>query len=81
MLINGREKVEIKKFKNPKAFVDYSQKIDDAYESLEDYHPTKKRRVLIVFDDMIAEMKSNKKLSPIVTELFLKERKLNISLL
>ena len=81
MLINGREKVEIKEFKNPKAFVDYSQKIDDAYESLEDYHPTKKRRVLIVFDDMIAEMKSNKKLSPIVTELFLKERKLNISLL
>ena len=81
MLINGREKVEIKKFKNPKAFVDYSQKIDDAYASLEDYHPTKKRRVLIMFDDMIAEMKSNKKLSPIVTELFLKERKLNISLL
>ena len=81
MLINGREKVEIKEFKNPKAFVDYSQKIDDAYASLEDYHPTKKRRVLIMFDDMIAEMKSNKKLSPIVTELFLKERKLNISLL
>ena len=81
MLINGREKVEIKEFKNPKAFVDYSQKIDDTYESLEDYHPTKKRRVLIVLDDMIAEMKSNKKLSPIVTELFLKERKLNISLL
>ena len=47
---------------------------------MEDYNPTKKTRVLIVFDDMIADMESNKKLSPIVTELFLRGRKLNISL-
>ena len=50
------------------------------YENLEDYNPKKKRRVLIVFDDMIADMKSNKKLSPIVTELFLRGRKLNVLL-
>ena len=47
---------------------------------MEDYNPTKKRKVLIAFNDLIADMKSNKKLSPIVTELFLRGRKLNISL-
>ena len=66
--------------KNQKTFIDYSQTTDDVYESLEDYNPTKKRTVLIVFDYMIADMESNKKLSPIVAELFLRQRKLNISL-
>ena len=80
MLINGREKVGIENLKNPKAFIDYSQKIDDVHENLEDYNLTKKRRVLIVFDDIIEDMESTKKLSPIVTELFLRGRKLNISL-
>ena len=47
---------------------------------MEDYNPAKKRIVLIVFDDMIADMESNKKLSPMVTELILRGRKLNISL-
>ena len=65
LLINEREKIGTKKLKNPKAFIDY---------------PTKKRKVLIVFDDMIADMKPNKKLSPIVPELFLRGRKLNILL-
>ena len=80
LLINRRENVRIKKIKSSKAFIDYSQTIDDIYENLEDYNSTKKRRVLIVFDDMIADMESNKKLSPTVTELFLRGRKLNISL-
>ena len=53
---------------------------DDDYEKLEDYNPTKKRKKLTVFDDMIADIKSNKKLSLIVTELFLREKKLNITL-
>ena len=52
----------------------------DVYENLEDYNLTKKKRVLKAFDDMIADMKSNKKVSLIVTELFLRGRKLNISL-
>ena len=47
---------------------------------MEDYNPTEKKRVLLVFDDMIADMESNKKLSPIVTEFFLRGRKLNILL-
>ena len=61
LLINGGEKREIKKLKHPKAFVDYSQKIDEVYKNLEDYNQTKKRRVLIVFDDMIADVECNKK--------------------
>ena len=51
-LINGREKAVIKKSKNLKAFIDYSQAIDVNW-CLEDYNRTKKRQVVIVFDDMI----------------------------
>ena len=58
--------------------MDYSQTIDDFYENLEDYNRIKKRRVLILFDGMIVDMESNNKLSPIVTELVLRGRKLNI---
>ena len=54
-------KIGIKNLKNPKAFIDYSQTIDDVYENLEDYNRIKKTRVSIVFDDMIADMESNKK--------------------
>ena len=67
-------KIGIKNLKNPKAFIDYSQTIDDVYENLGDYNPTKKKRVIIVFNYMIEDMESNEKLSPIVTELFLRER-------
>ena len=80
LLIHWREEVGIENLKNQKAFTDFSQTIDDVYEDLEDYNPTKKRRVLIVFDDIIADLKSNKKLSPIVTEMFLRGKKFNISL-
>ena len=76
-LINWRKKVGIKNLKNPKTFTDYSQTNDDVYENLEDCTPTKKRKVLIVFDDMIAHVVANKKSSPIVTELFLRGIKLN----
>ena len=79
LLIYGRKIVGIKNL-NPKEFIDYSQAIDDVYDNLEDYNSTKKTRVLIVFHDMIADMKSNKILNPIVIELFLRRRKLYISL-
>ena len=62
LLINGKERVGIEILKNPKTFIDYSQTIDDAYENLEDCNPTKKRRVLIVFDDVIWWYESNKKI-------------------
>ena len=54
LLINKRDKVGIKKLKNLKVFNDSSQTIDDVYKNLEEYNPTRKRRVLIVFDDMIS---------------------------
>ena len=60
LLINGREKVGIKKLKNPKAFNECSQTIDDVYENLEDYNLTMERKVLIVFDNMIADMEAIK---------------------
>ena len=50
------------------------------YKNVEKYNPNNKRKLLIVFDDMIADMLKNKKLNPIVTELFIRRRKLNISL-
>ena len=70
-LINGRQKLGIKTLKYPKAFIDYSQTIADVYENLEVYNPIKKRWLLIAFDDRTADIESNNKLSPIVTELFL----------
>ena len=81
LLINGREKVGIGLSKIPKASLVINKQFIDVYENLEDYDPTKKRRVLIVFDSMIADIESNKKIDPIVTEVFLRRRKLNISLI
>ena len=72
------EKVRIEKLENPKALIDYWWKIYYVYENLEDFNLTKKKRVLIVFDDMTADMESNKIIYPIVTNLFLRGRKLNI---
>ena len=68
MLITEIKKVGIEHLKNPKASFDYSQTIDDVYENLKDYNPTKKKRLLIVSDDMIADVECNNKLSPIVTD-------------
>ena len=53
---------------------------DDIYKNIEEYNPNKKRKILITFDDIIDDILSNKKLNPIVTELFIRGRKLNISL-
>ena len=79
LLINGREKVEIENFKLPRAFTHYSQTLDDdVYENLKYFNLTKKQKKLIVFNDMIVDMESNK--SPILTELFLKGAKFNILL-
>ena len=80
LLIKGTEKVGTKNFKNPKTLFDYSQTTNDVYRNLDDCNPTKKKRMSIVFDDMIINMESNKKLCPKVIELFLRGRKLNILL-
>ena len=79
-LINKCEKVGLDHFNDPKAFMEYSNDMQDVYKNIEDYNPGKNRKVLIVFDDMIADMINNKKLDSIVTELFIRGRKLNISI-
>ena len=60
--------------------MEYSNDMQDVYKNIEDYNPIKNRKVLMIFDDMIADMISNNKVNPIVTELFMRGRKLNISI-
>ena len=79
-LIQKREKVGLNHFNDSKAFMEYSNDMQDVYKNIEDYNPIKKRKILIVFDDMMADMINNNKLNPIVTELFIRGRKLNISI-
>ena len=67
-------------FNDPKAFIEYSNDMRDVYKNIEDYNLGRERKILIFFDDMIADMINNKKLNPIVTELFIRGRKLNISI-
>ena len=57
----------MKKLNNSKAFLKYSNDKHDIYENIEGCNPDKKRKVLIVFDDIIIDMLSNKKNSPLVT--------------
>ena len=79
-LISKREKVGLDHFDDSKAFMEYSNDMQDVYKNIKDYNPRKNRKVLIVFDDMVADMINNKKLDSIVTELFIRGRKLNISI-
>ena len=79
-LINKRESVGINHFNDPKAFIEYSNDMQDVYKNIDEYNTDKERKILIVFDNMIADMINNKKLNSIVTELFIRGRKLNISL-
>ena len=80
-MINKREGVGINHFNDSKAFIEYSNDIHDVYKNIDEYNPDKENKILIVFDDMIADMIHNKELNSIVTELFIRGRKLNISLL
>ena len=79
-LINKREKVGLDHFDDHKAFIEYSNDMQDVYKNIEDYNTGKKGKVLIVFYDMITDMINNNKLDSIVTELFIRGRKLNTSI-
>ena len=60
-VINKRESTDLKYYlNNSKAFIEYSNDMDDIYKNFEEYNPDKKRKFFIVFDDMIADMLSNK---------------------
>ena len=79
-LINKRENIGLKHFNDPKAFIEYSNDMHDIYKNLDDYNPDKENKVLIAFGDMITDMINNKKLDSVVTKLFIRGTKLNISL-
>ena len=79
MLINKKKSTSPKHFADSKAFTEYSNDMDDIYKNIKEHNPNKKRKILIVFNDMIADILSNKKLNPVVTELFIRGRKPSIS--
>ena len=74
-LINICKKVGLKRLNDPKAFIEYSNDMNDVDKNINYYNHNKENKILIVFDDMIADM-----LNSIVTELFIRRKKLNISL-
>ena len=78
-LINKREGVGIDHFNDPKAFIEQSNDMHDVYKNIDQYNPDKENKILTVFDDMIADIIHNKPLNSIVTKLFIRGRKLNIS--
>ena len=63
LLINKREGVGLKEYNNSKAFIEYSNDMDDISGNIEEYNPDKEQKKLYVFDDMVADMLSNKKAS------------------
>ena len=79
-LIHNKQSTGLKHFNDFKAFIEHCNNMDDIYKNIEEYSPNKKQKVLIVFNDMVSDMLSNRKLTQIGTELFIRGRKLNISL-
>ena len=80
-LIKKQEDAEIKHLNDPNTFIECSNKMDDVYENIDDYNPNRKGKILIVFDDIIADIVTNKKFPAVIKELFIRCRKLNISLI
>ena len=72
-LIKSRENAGIKYLNDSKA-------MDDVYENINDYNPNRRRKILMLFDDMIAEIMTNKKFQAIIKELCIRCRKINLSL-
>ena len=79
-LIKNRENAGLKHVNNSKAFIECPNIMDDVYENIDDYNPSRRRKILVVFDDMIADIMTNKKFQSIIKELFIRCKKLNISL-
>ena len=79
-MIKKREDVGTNHFNYSNTFIEFSNRMDDVYQNIDDYNTRRKRNILIVFDDMIADIMSNKKFQAIIKELFIRCKKLNISL-
>ena len=76
-LINKSESIGINHFNDLKAFIEHSNDMRDVCKNINYYNPDKENKILLVFDDMIAGMINNKNLNSLVTELFIRGRKLN----
>ena len=74
-LINNRKNAGIKHFDDPAVLIEYSNDIDDVFTNIDDYNKKRKQKVLIVFDDMIADIISSNKFKAIIKELFIRCRK------
>ena len=79
-LINNRKNTGIKHFNDPTAFIEYSNDLNDVFTNIGDYNKQRKQKLLIIFDDMIADIMSSKNFKAIIKELFIRCRKLNISI-
>ena len=79
-MINKREQAGIKNLNEPHAFIEYSDDMNDVYENINNYNKSRDKKVLIVFDDMIADIEYNKNFKRIIKELFYRARKINVSI-
>ena len=79
-LIKKCKNAGTKHLNNPNAFIECSTAMDDVYENINDYNPSRKRKILIVFVDIIVDIMTNEKFQAMIKELFIRCRKLNISL-
>ena len=79
-LINKREQAGIKNLNDPHAFIEYSDDMNDVLDDINDYDKNRDKKVLIVFDDMIADIEYNKNFKRIIKELFYRARKINVSI-
>ena len=79
-LINKREQAEMKNLNDPHAFMEYSNDMDDVSDNINNYNKNRDKKVLIIFDDMIADIMRIEKFKAIVKERFIRCRKLNISI-
>ena len=79
-MIKKREDVGIKHLNNPNAFIECSNTMDDVYDNINDYNSNRRRKILIVFDEMTADIMTNKRFQVVIKELFIRCRKSNISL-
>ena len=79
-LINKREQTGIKNLNDPHAFIEYSDDMNDVLDDINNYNKNRDKKVLIVFDDMIADIEYNKNFKRIIKELFYGARKINVSI-
>ena len=79
-MFKKRKNAGIKNLNDPNAFIEYPNTMDDIYNNIDDYNPKRKRKVLIAFDELIADVMTNKKFKAIIKELCIRSRKLNISI-